>query len=101
LRIRRPFAVRSLINVRFAPSGAGSAAYSICRLVNFPGYRMSLKYLRLSVRARFAFRSLTAGMLLWPLAAFAEPSVNTISVNVDQARLVKLPARVATVVVGN
>ncbi len=62
---------------------------------------MSLKSLRLSVRARFAFRSLTAGMLLWPLAAFAEPSVNTISVNVDQARLVKLPARVATVVVGN
>ncbi len=40
-------------------------------------------------------------MLLWPLAAFAEPSVNTISVNVDQARLVKIPARVATVVVGN
>ena len=40
-------------------------------------------------------------MLLWPLAAFAEPSVNTISVNVDQARLVKLPARVATIVVGN
>jgi len=40
-------------------------------------------------------------MLLWPLAAFAEPSINTIAVNVDQARLVKLPARVATIVVGN
>jgi len=62
---------------------------------------MSLKSSRLSVRAHFVLRSLTAGMLLWPLAAFAEPSVNTISVNVDQARLVKLPARVATIVVGN
>lgn len=41
------------------------------------------------------------GALMWPLAASAESSANTISVNVDQARLVKLPARVATIVVGN
>ena len=40
-------------------------------------------------------------MLLWPVAALAEPSANSIAVNVDQARLVKLPARVATIVVGN
>jgi Pilus formation protein N terminal region len=40
-------------------------------------------------------------MLLWPVAVFAEPLANTIAVNVDQARLVKLPARVATIVVGN
>jgi Flp pilus assembly secretin CpaC len=40
-------------------------------------------------------------MLMWPIAVFAEPSANTIAVNVDQARLVKLPARVATIVVGN
>jgi predicted acyltransferase len=32
-----PFAVRSLIVVRFAQSGAGSAAYRFCRLVNAPG----------------------------------------------------------------
>ena len=38
---------------------------------------------------------------MWPIAVFAEPSANTIAVNVDQARLVKLPARVATIVVGN
>ena len=38
---------------------------------------------------------------MWPMAATAESSANTISVNVDQARLVKLPARVATIVVGN
>ena len=32
-----PFAVRSPIEVRFALSGAGSAAYRFCRLVNVPG----------------------------------------------------------------
>jgi putative type II/III system pilus formation protein len=53
------------------------------------------------MRARFVLRSLAAGMLLWPLAAIAEPPANAIAVNVDQARLVKLPARVATIVVGN
>jgi hypothetical protein len=62
---------------------------------------MSLSSLRIWVRARFVFRSLAAGMLLWPVAVLAEPSANTIAVNVDQARLVKLPARVATIVVGN
>lgn len=38
---------------------------------------------------------------MWPIAVNAEPSANIIAVNVDQARLVKLPARVATIVVGN
>ena len=38
-------------------------------------------------------------VLVWPLAAFAEP--DAIAVNVDQAKLVKLPSRVATIVVGN
>src|ERR1700719_1786753 len=62
---------------------------------------MSLRSLRIRVRAYFVFRSLAAGMMLWPVAGLAEPSANTIAVNVDQARLVKLPARVATIVVGN
>jgi hypothetical protein len=31
------FALRSHIEVRFALSGAGSAAYRFCRLVNAPG----------------------------------------------------------------
>jgi Flp pilus assembly secretin CpaC len=53
------------------------------------------------MRVRSAFCALAAGMLMWPIAATAEPTANTISVNVDQARLVKLPARVATIVVGN
>jgi Flp pilus assembly secretin CpaC len=62
---------------------------------------MSLNFSRLSVRARSVLLSSVAGMLLWPFAAGAEPSANTIAVSVDQARLVKLPARVATIVVGN
>jgi Flp pilus assembly secretin CpaC len=41
------------------------------------------------------------GILLWPVAAFGEPAADTIAVNVDQAKLVKLPTRVATIVVGN
>src|SRR5215470_4685931 len=45
---------------------------------------------------------LAVGMLLWPLAIAAEPAADaTIAVNVDQARLLKLPARVTTIVVGN
>jgi Flp pilus assembly secretin CpaC len=62
---------------------------------------MSRKFLRSSMHARSVLQSLAAGMLLWPMAAVAEPSANAIAVNVDQARLVKLPARVATIVVGN
>jgi hypothetical protein len=62
---------------------------------------MSLRSLRIRVRAYFVFRSLAAGMLLWPVAGLAEPLANTVAVNVDQAKLVKLPARVATIVVGN
>jgi len=48
---------------------------------------------------RLALSSLALGLSFWPLAAPAEP--NVVAVNVDQAKLVKLPARVATIVVGN
>jgi hypothetical protein len=41
------------------------------------------------------------GMLLSPAAALAAPAADGIAVNVDQAKLVKLPAKVATIVVGN
>jgi hypothetical protein len=40
-------------------------------------------------------------MLLWPAMALADPGPDAIAVNVDQAKLVKLPARVSTIVVGN
>jgi Flp pilus assembly secretin CpaC len=65
------------------------------------GSRMSSQSLRLSMYLRPAFYLLAATMLMWPVAATAETSATTISVNVDQARLVKLPARVTTIVVGN
>jgi Flp pilus assembly secretin CpaC len=62
---------------------------------------MSISLLRKRVRAPFGFRSLAIGILLWPAVAVAEPTADTISVNVDQAKLVKIPTRVSTIVVGN
>jgi Flp pilus assembly secretin CpaC len=77
---------------------------------------MSLSSLRMRVRAPFAIRSLAIGMFLWPVAALATPDApavsappaipaapvpDAIAVNVDQAKLVRLPSRVATIVVGN
>jgi Flp pilus assembly secretin CpaC len=66
---------------------------------------MSFKCLRTRIRAvsgfRALFRSLALGILVWPAVAFAEPAVDAIDVNVDQAKLVKLPSRVSTIVVGN
>ena len=88
-------------------SGAGSAAYRFSRLVNAPGYSLSFSFLRTRVRVLFRWRSLAIGIVLWPAAALAEPAAGTsvaadaIAVNVDQAKLIRLPARVATIVVGN
>src|ERR1700761_1666077 len=62
---------------------------------------MSFKCLRTRIRAFSRFRLLAMGILLLPAVALAEPSPEAIAVNVDQAKLVKLPARVATIVVGN
>jgi Flp pilus assembly secretin CpaC len=62
---------------------------------------MSFSSLRTRMRAVFGFRSLAIGLLLWPAAVFAEPSADTVAVNVDQAKLVRLPGRVATIVIGN
>src|ERR1700748_2818488 len=62
---------------------------------------MSLWSLRTRMRASLIVRSRSVGMLVWPAAAFAEPTAEAIAVNVDQAKLVRLPTRVATIVVGN
>src|ERR1700676_2437355 len=63
---------------------------------------MSFSSLRTRTRANSRLRSLAIGILLWPAAAMAGPmTADVVAVNVDQARLVKLPARVATIVVGN
>ena len=47
------------------------------------------------------FRPLAIGILLWPAVALAQPPSDAIAVNVDQAKLLRVPARVATLVVGN
>jgi Flp pilus assembly secretin CpaC len=62
---------------------------------------MSFKFQRIRAHARFGFRSLVAGMLLWPAVSLAAPDPDRIAVYVDQAKLVKLPAKVSTIVVGN
>jgi Pilus formation protein N terminal region len=59
---------------------------------------MVLSSLRNPVRP---LRALAAIALFWPLAVMAEPAPGAINVNVDQAKLVKLPSRVSTIVVGN
>ena len=62
---------------------------------------MSFKCLRIRAHARFGLRSLAAGILLWPAVGLAAPDPDRIAVYVDQAKLVKLPAKVSTIVVGN
>ena len=62
---------------------------------------MSFKSLRIRARARFGLLSLATAILLWPAASLAAPDPDRIAVYVDQAKLVKLPAKVATIVVGN
>jgi hypothetical protein len=62
---------------------------------------MSSRFLRTRARACFGLRSLAIGIFFWPAAALAAPEPDIIAVNVDQAKLVKLPARAATIVVGN
>ena len=64
---------------------------------------MSVSSLRIAVRAYFLLRSLAIGILLVPASAFAAPvpTGSTIAVNIDQAKLIRLPERAATIVVGN
>ena len=62
---------------------------------------MSVNSLRAALRAFFLPRLLAIGVLLVPASAFAAATGDTIAVNVDQAKLVRLPDRVATIVVGN
>ena len=47
------------------------------------------------------FLAMALGLVLWPLAVLADAAPDTISVSVDQAKLLKLPSSVATIVVGN
>ena len=89
-------------------SGAGTVAYRFCRLISVPEWNMWFKSLRGRSRASVIGLSLATAVLLCPAAALAEVTSDPISgnsdpisVNVDQAKLVKLPAHIATIVVGN
>src|ERR1700755_2241166 len=64
---------------------------------------MSSKYLRPRIRAFSAVRALAIGVLLAPAMVLVDPAPEStsIAVNVDQAKLVRLPPKVATIVVGN
>ena len=62
---------------------------------------MSFKFLRICTGARFGKWSLAAAILLWPAVGLTAPDPDRIAVYVDQAKLVKLPAKVSTIVVGN
>src|SRR5438067_3660015 len=62
---------------------------------------MSFKFLRIRAHARFGLRSLATAILLWPAVCLAASDPDRIAVYVDQAKLVKLPTRVSTIVVGN
>jgi Flp pilus assembly secretin CpaC len=62
---------------------------------------MSIMFMRIQSRAGVLVRSLTIGMLLYPATGFAGTNADTIAVNVDQAKLVRSPARISTIVVGN
>ena len=61
---------------------------------------MSFKFPAYARTRVFCFPLATA-ILLWPAVGLAAPDPDRIAVNVDQAKLVKLPAKVATIVVGN
>jgi len=62
---------------------------------------MSFQSQRIRAIARFGFIFLAAAVLLGPVASMAAPDPDRIAVNVDQAKLVKLPTGIATIVVGN
>lgn len=60
-----------------------------------------MSFSSLRTRARAVSGSLAIVILLWPASAFTAPDTNVVAVNVDQAKLVRLPGRIATIVVGN
>ena len=66
---------------------------------------MVFQCLRMRHGAISGFRALAVGMMVWPALALADPAPipapDAIDVNVDQAKLVKLPTKVSTIVVGN
>jgi Flp pilus assembly secretin CpaC len=61
---------------------------------------MSIQVLPRRTKASAALWSLVAGLLMCPIAVFAGAD-DMVAVVVDQAKVIKLPEKVATIVVGN
>jgi Pilus formation protein N terminal region len=61
---------------------------------------MLASHSRTLLRIPFAARAIALGLLFVPLA-FPSPAAESIAVVVDQAKLIRLPEKIATVVVGN
>lgn len=62
---------------------------------------MSFQSLRTHVRASLIGLSFAAGVLLVPAGSLAATADDVIAVHVDQAKLVRFPDLIATVVIGN
>lgn len=62
---------------------------------------MSFKSQRIRSSARFGWLMFAVAALVWPAFSLAAPDPDRIAVNVDQAKLVKLPNGISTIVVGN
>src|ERR1700755_3121011 len=61
---------------------------------------MSFSFQRIRARARLGLCSLAVATLLWPAVSLGAPD-DKIPVYVDQAKLIKIPAKAATLIVGN
>ncbi len=62
---------------------------------------MSFLSPRRRVSAALIMRALVAGLVFLPVAGLPAAANDMISVNVDQAKLVKFPDKIATIVIGN
>jgi hypothetical protein len=62
---------------------------------------MSTSVVRRGAPGSVAFRLLMASFLMCPVVTFAGTGDEPVAVIVDQAKIVKLPEKVATIVVGN
>jgi hypothetical protein len=62
---------------------------------------MSINVSRRNAPGLVALRVLVAGFLMCPVVTFAGTGDETVEVVVDQARIIKLPEKVSTIVVGN
>lgn len=81
-------------------SGAGTAAYLLLPACIVPEYRM-FHSLRSRSCAVLLVGAVAAAGVLFPAGGRAAPVDDLIAVNVDQAKLVKFPDKIATIVIGN